>query len=75
MRASQLSDRDYRHRGDDDCRRPAGDRPGRAVRHLGRVRHHPDHRGHGWQMPDRGYHPDPDGRRLGGQQEGPRRTG
>ncbi|WP_216725599.1 hypothetical protein, partial [Xanthomonas perforans] len=34
-----LNDRDYR-REDDDCRRPADDRRGHAVRHPGRERRH-----------------------------------
>lgn len=76
MRVSQLSDRDYRHRGDDDCRHPADDRPGRAVRHLG----HRDRPGHDWQTPDRDDRPDPDGHHSDRhhsdrQQDGPHRTG
>ncbi|MCF5930683.1 hypothetical protein L2216_26745, partial [Xanthomonas perforans] len=62
-----LNDRDYR-REDDDCRRPADDRRGHAVRHPGRERRHRDRRGHGWQTRGRDYHPDPVAHRSGDQQ-------
>ncbi|WP_217265273.1 hypothetical protein, partial [Xanthomonas axonopodis] len=74
----RLNDPDYHHLKDDDCRRPADGRPGRAVRRLGRrdrERRPPDRRGRGWQTPGRDYRPDPDAHRSGGQQGEQHHTG
>lgn len=75
MRVSQLSDRDYRHRGTTIAatRRTTARR---AVRHLG----HRDRPGHDWQTPDRDDRPDPDGHHSDRhhsdrQQDRPHRTG